>query len=378
MAEQMINKANLELMLKSIGYVKNARKKIYEKKYAQYDCAILVDFSGSGSIRYPEDKGLKITNHTTCNFSDNENFVVLECVTRLLDKGYRPEHVELEKAWTLGHEAKGGRADICVYDEEGKTLFIIECKTAGKEFDKEVKNTLNDGGQVFSYWQQERSCKWLSIYASEFDGKKVTYKTESIDCSDDKNIIETAKKDTSILLYKNAHTVEELYDVWDETYDKRLCGDVIFRSDSQAYNIGVKPLRKGDLRDFSENDKIVNKFEEILRHNNVSDKENAFNRLVALFICKLVDEIQKNDDAEVDFQYKVGTDTYETMQDRLQKLHKEGMERFMREDILYVSDDYAEKLVQQYTGQKRQEMIKDLKNTLRILKFYTNHNNLIF
>jgi hypothetical protein len=43
-------------------------------------------------------------------------------------------------------------------------------------------------------------------------------------------------------------------------------------------------LRKKDLRDFKPEDKIVNRFEEILRHNNVSDKENAFNRLIALFI----------------------------------------------------------------------------------------------
>ena len=85
-------------------------------------------------------------------------------------------------------------------------------------------------------------------------------------------------------------------------------------------------------------------FEEILRHNNVSDKENAFNRLIALFICKLVDEIQKTDDDIVEFQYKVGTDTYESLQDRLQRLHKEGMEKFMREEIFYVSDDYAENL----------------------------------
>lgn len=46
-----------------------------------------------------------MTRHTTCNFSDNENFVVLECVTRLLDKGYRPKHIELEKARMLGREA---------------------------------------------------------------------------------------------------------------------------------------------------------------------------------------------------------------------------------------------------------------------------------
>lgn len=118
----------------------------------------------------------------------------------------------------------------------------------------------------------------------------------------------------------------------------------------------------------------MNRFEEILRHNNVSDKENAFNRLIALFICKLVDEIQKADNDIVEFQYKVGTDTYESLQDRLQRLHKEGMEKFMREEIFYVSNDYAENLVKQYTKQKRVKMIEELRNTLRILKFYTNND----
>ena len=46
------------------------------------------------------------------------------------------------------------------------------------------------------------------------------------------------------------------------------------------------------------------------------------------------------------------------------------MEKFMREEIFYVADDYAENLVQQYTGQKRQKMIEDLRNTLRVLKFF--------
>lgn len=370
----MIRKENLEAMLIAIGYIQSTRAKVFEKKYAQFDCAIEVDFNGSGSINYPEDKGMKITRKTTCNFSQPENFVVLECITRLMDKGYRPEHIELEKEWTLGHSDKGGFADILIKDADGKTLFIVECKTPGTEYKKELNNTLNDGGQLFSYWKQEGTCKWLSLYASDFDGTTVSYTTETIDCSDDANILATAKKDPSILLYRDAGTKEDLFTAWDETYDKRLCGDVIFRDDSQAYQIGVKPLRKTDLKDFSENDKVVNKFEEILRHNNVSDKENAFNRLIALFICKLVDEIQKGDNDIVDFQYKVGTDTYETLQDRLQRLHKEGMEKFMREEIFYVADDYAENLVQQYTGHKRQKMIEDLRSTLRILKFYTNND----
>ena len=57
-------------------------------------------------IIYPENKGFKVNIATTTNFSEPENFVVLECVNRLLHKGYRPENIELERAWTLGHEQK--------------------------------------------------------------------------------------------------------------------------------------------------------------------------------------------------------------------------------------------------------------------------------
>lgn len=369
----MITKNNLKSMLNIIGFSKIPNDK-FEKYYPFSDCSVIVDFR-SEKIIYPEDKGFKINVATTTNFSEPENFVVLECVSRLLDKGYRPENIELERTWTLGHEQKSGRADICVSDQNGKMLFIVECKTFGSEYNKEMKNILYDGGQLISYWQQERGCRWLVLYASNInDNNEIEYTTDSIDCSDDENILNLARKDSSIFLYKNAHTVSELYEAWKETYEQRFSGDIIFRDDSVAYDIGVKPLRKKDLKDFSENDKIVNRFEEILRHNNVSDKENAFNRLIALFICKLVDEIQKTDDDIVEFQYKVGTDTYESLQDRLQRLHKEGMEKFMREKIFYVSDDYAENLVKQYTKQRRVKMIEELKNTLRILKFYTNND----
>ena len=367
----MITISNLKDVLNSIGYKED--KDIFIKEYQEFGCAIIVNFKEQ-TIQYPEESGLKVHKKTTCNFSESENFVVLECVTRLLDKGYRPEHIELEKTWSLGHEQKSGRADVLVKEDTGKTLFIIECKTYGKEYEKALKDTLHDGAQLFSYWQQEKHCKWLALYTSTLNKGKVEYKVRAIDCSDDKNLEELAKKDSSIQLYKNAYTVPDLHNVWKETHERRLLGDIFFRDDSVAYQVGVKPLRKRDLVDFSGDDKVVNRFEEILRHNNVSDKENAFNRLIALFICKLVDEIRKTDDDIVEFQYKVGTDTYESLQDRLQRLHKEGMEKFMREEIFYVSDDYAEKLVKQYTSQNRVKMIEELRNTLRILKFYTNND----
>lgn len=367
----MINTSNLKKMLEAIGFIANGQ--IYEKKFPAYgtDVFMSVNFDTKKLIYPTKIRGRERND----GFNSPENFVVFECVNRLLEKGYRPEHVELEKEWHLGHDAKGGRADICITDENGSMLLIIECKTWGKEFDKALKDTIHDGAQLFSYWHQEQSTKWLVLYTSEFksDGD-IIYKAPTINCSDDANILLLAQKDKSIKLYKDAHNTEERFEAWDETYSKVIYDDLVFSEDSVAYQIGVKPLRKKDLQDFSPDDKIVNKFEEILRHNNVSDKENAFNRLVALFICKMVDEITKDADDEVEFQYKQGTDTYETLQDRLQRLHRDGMEKFMGEEIYYVSSDYPEWLFSTYTGAKRKKAIADLQNTIRILKFYSNND----
>ena len=368
----MITKDNLCDLLLDMGYGE-VDTGVYEKKYPDFDCSITVDYNKE-LIIYPEEKGFQVNDRTTSNFDENENFVVLECVDRLLTKGYRPEHIELERRWKLGHSRKSGKADIYVTDSEGKKcLFIIECKTYGDEYRKELKNIDIDGGQLFSYFAQARSAQWLILYASNFTDKR-SYIIESICSKDDKNDELLAKKDESIKLYKDASEASDLFDVWCETYGKRYTGDIVFNDNTKPYDIGIKPLTKNRLRDFEEGDKIVNKFEEILRHNNVSDKENAFNRLVALFICKLVDEEEKEDNDIVDFQYKIGTDTYETLQERLQKLHQKGMEKYMKEEIVYIPDEYAEKLIMGYTGQKRINMINDLKKTIKMLKFYTNND----
>lgn len=367
----MITHSNLRQLLLSIGFEKAATGDCYKRTYNL--CDVVVDFDNR-KILYPEAKGFKVHDKTTSNFEHDENFVVLECVCRLLDKGYRPEHIELEPRWTLGHDAKGGKADILVRDEKGHVLLIIECKTAGTEFNKEKKNTEEDGGQLFSYWQQENATRWLALYASDWKDDTLTYKCLVINCTDDANITKIAEKDKDVRIYANARNDKERFEIWSETYQQQWLDDIIFSDESCAYQIGVPPLRKKQLRDFTPDDRIVNRFEEILRHNNVSDKENAFNRLVALFICKLVDEIKKQDFDEVDFQYKQGSDTYETLQDRLQRLHQQGMEEFMREKIFYVEADYAERLFSQYTGRQRKAAIEDLNRTIRILKFYSNND----
>ena len=60
----------------------------------------------------------------------------------MLEKGYKPEHLEIEPKWKVGHGASGGRADILVKDRKAKALLMIECKTSGAEFEKE-KNKMH-------------------------------------------------------------------------------------------------------------------------------------------------------------------------------------------------------------------------------------------
>ena len=370
----MITKENFSKVLGALGFEK--RDDIYRKHFENVDCEVSVDFDKKKLV-YPTEKGFTVNDGTTSNFEHPENFVVFECVCRLLEKGYRPEHIELEPRWSLGHGGKSGKADICVKNKDGSPyLCIIECKTADGEYKKEMQNMKADGGQLFSYWQQSKATKWLVLYASDFDeeNQKLTSTIATVNCSDDANFIELAKDDSSLKLYKDATTVESLFEVWKETYEQKFYGDIIFDEETIAYDIGVLPLKKKRLVDFSRDDKIVNQFEEILRHNNVSDKENAFNRLIALFIAKLYDEKTKTLESEVEFQYKTGTDTYQKMQDRLQKLHHFGMKEFMKEDVFYVADDYVKTVMRGAIGENREKLEAELNETITKLKFYTNND----
>lgn len=327
-------------------------EKISEDFYQSKNFSMSVDFKNK-KFSYP--KNLKINRDNLKNFSQNENFVVFECIHRLLQKGYQPEDIEIEKSWNLGHTPKSGRADICISKNE-KVFLIIECKTFGTEFKNELENLKSDGGQLFSYWQQENSCQWLVLYASNFDGEKIIFDSKSVSCNEEN--------------YKNAPTVQEKFKIWSEIFQKKLADDVIFHEDTVAYKIGVKPFRKKDLKDFNDT-KIINFYEEILRHNSVTNKQNAFDALLELFICKLADESQKNFDDEVDFQFKFGADTFEIFIDRLQKLYHEGMEKFMRIETTYTPLSVVENLLEQNQGKNRKNLENLFKKEFNKLKFYT-------
>ena len=124
----MINKNNFRQLLQKLGFTEeHSVAYVFSKKIE--DCYLKADFTHETLI-YPD--ALKAHRETTKNFSQNENFVVFECVHRLLMQGYNPAHIELEKPMPGGHGDTGGYCDIIIKDNYEKPYLLIECKNSGE------------------------------------------------------------------------------------------------------------------------------------------------------------------------------------------------------------------------------------------------------
>lgn len=364
-----MQKQEIISLIQSLGFKPETSEDIFVREYKEHGYTISINFQKK-KIVYPPP--IQIGDETTTNFSHPENYVVLECVDRLLKKGYRPKDLHLEKKWTLGRTQKGGKADITVKDNNDNTILIVECKVWGHEYEKEKRRMQASGGQLFSYLQQERHAKYLCLYASHLEHGTVHYENAIVRIEDDEKLREQFEKgNEDIKLYTKANTVEEMHQVWKEHYSCYFHPNGIFEEDVQPYQIDLKPLKVKDLKPLKEGDGgfVHNQFAEILRHNNVSDKENAFNKMISLFLCKVVDESKEASEI-ADFQWKEGIDNYEDLQDRLQKLYQVGMREYLKEEIIYFENDYVEKAFRYH----KKAVAKDkMTKMLKALKFYTNN-----
>jgi type I restriction enzyme M protein len=367
----MITKDNFRNVLLALRF--EQRSNHFSKNFAETGSSLEVDFDKQLLI-YPESSGLKVNERQTCNFSSNENFVVFECVHRLLEKGYKPGHLELEPKWKVGHGASGGRADILVKDNGGKSLLIIECKTEGKEFNDAWRKAQNGVSQLLTYAQQQRSTKFLCLYASDFVAGEVAYKNYIITLVDNQKLLEE-KKDLKPLSYTNAQEVEDLYKVWKETYALDHATKGIFEPDIQPYHIGKLKYTVDDLNPVRSDKDIQSKYHEfatILRQHNVSGRENAFDKLVNLFLCKIVDETKNHRDLK--FYWKgIAYDSPFDLQDRLQQLYQAGMKEFLGEDVTYIDNADIEKAFR-YIKQRPDATKQTILKFFRELKFFTNND----
>ncbi len=294
---------------------KNNSKGVYQKKYNN-KYILEIDFEKK-IINY--GKKIKLESKTTQNFSQEENWVILECVNRLLEKGYKPEDLILEKIFPTGH-GHSGRLDVLV-EKNKKAYLMIECKTFGNEFKKEFQNLNKNGGQLFTYFQQDRDVEYIILYSSKYEENKIQYVNEIIKIEDS---------------YRETSNVKDFYERW----SKVTTQNGLFDNWVNAYKFKSKALTLNQLKTITQTDSsfIFNRFLEILRHSVVSDKPNAFNKIFTLFLCKIVDE-NKNPDDQLDFQWIEGEDDDISFQKRLTDLYKKGMKELLSKEVTDISDD---------------------------------------
>lgn len=309
---------DVKKLIQSLGFQpKENTDGIFIKKYQNNYC-LEIDFKNQ---IFDFGGKIKIGEKSTQNITKPEDWVVLECVNRLLEKGYKPENITLEKVYPAGH-GTSGRLDICVTRDDGSEYLLIECKTYGKEFDKAFTKLNKDGGQLFTYFKFSNKADVIMLYASELKGKEIVYRNEIVKIEED---------------YRNGD-VKDFYDKW----NKLPKNNGVFDSWVNPYNFESRALKINDLVEIKQEDSsfIFNSFLEILRHNVVSDKPNAFNKIFTLFLCKIYDEKSKEGtDEELDFQWLEGKDDDVSFQLRLTDLYKNGMEEFLEKQVTDFSDD---------------------------------------
>ena len=364
----MIKKENIKQLLEAMNFTLS-NNNTYVKQYEHNDDIISVKLD-SEEIIWPKD--LIVNDKTTSNFEHPENFVVLECVNRLLTKGYLAKNMELEPRWQLGRGASGGKADILIKDNKGNEFLIIECKTFGKEFDKAWQKTLTDGDQLFSYAQQIKKTQYLCLYASELQNDSIIYLNKIMTLKDNEDYLKTLKA-SKRLKYKDATDVKELYKVWKEIYNREYEENGIFEDHVLPYEINkiysIEDLYKIG---FEDTQKKYNEFATILRQHNVSGHENAFDRLINIFLAKIVDEIEHPNNLKFNWR-GIAFDDYYQLQDRLQKLYKDGMHEFLNEEVTYIDNRQINDAFKLFKNDPDATKDKVLEY-FRQLKFYTNND----
>lgn len=372
----MITKSNIRTLLDLLGFSQDGN--VYIKRYEDIGATLKVDVA-SEYIFYKES-GITVGRETTSNFSEPENFVVLECVDRLLSKGYRTEHIELEPQWKLGHSSKSGYADIWIRtfgdgriigtDEDKDSLLIIECKKAD-EFQGAWNDTLEDGAQLFSYFQQEKSTNFLCLYTSDIVEGKVVPDYYILNVQDNKKMLENEE---DALSYDKASNNKQLYRVWHETYHCDYARIGLFEETVQPYHIGKDKYTVADLKAVS-NETIKKKYSEfsnILRQHNVGAHENAFDKLVNLFLAKVVDETNNPDNLHFYWKGSAYDDDFQ-LQDRLQRLYRDGMKKFLGEDVTYIEDAEIDKAFRRFKNDPDATR-KTIKDYFRALKFFSDND----
>lgn len=196
-------------------------------------------------------------------------------------------------------------------------------------------------GQIASYYALSNNLKYVGVLSANLDG--AFFSPESF-------IVSTSK-------WQQAGSTEEFYEHNEGHIHFKNCFEI--SPNLEPYSANVKLLKPSDLIVLTENtsSQMFHGFLTILRKHGISDKTNAFNKVLNLFIAKIVDEFNTPENAELSFQNK-GNESLEELYSRIEALYSQGLRDFIK---IYIDTD------------KELDQIKDRLNNAEI----PNKNNII-
>ncbi|MBR5643588.1 MAG: N-6 DNA methylase [Salinivirgaceae bacterium] len=374
----MITKENFAKVLEYLGFIKLGN--IYSKHYeSSEDANASFDLKtniSTGEFFYPD--GVEADRETTQDDHQKESYVVFACVAQLFALGYKPHHFKLEGKNYSGTDK--GFVDILVRNNDGDEYLIIECKTESvddekeDEFRKHWKKTLHNGDQLFRYFNTYRKAKYLCLFACDWSNDKLENTYHVISLNDNEEYLKTNKKLRGFDDVRNEQGgQDEYFEVWKNTYKQDYSTRGIFEEGLEPFKIGTKKYSIDDLVEIDQSSmqKKYNRFAEILRQHNVSSKENAFDKLVNLFLSKIVDETENKQELKCLWK-GTATDNFFDLQDRLHDLYRKGMKDFFGDTVTYVANEQIEDAFKFLNEQA--SFAKDkIKRLLFDLKYFNNN-----
>lgn len=386
----MITKENIKEILVSdiFGFSENAGT--YSRHYGPIDGGFDLAYNAAfGQFEYPEE--VIADRNTTQDEHQKESFVVFLCVAQLFARGYQPRNLVLEGKNYSGNDK--GYCDILVVPDNRNEKYkedqylIIECKTAelankDDEFRKHWVKTLRNGDQLFRYFNTYRRAHYLCMYAADYpeytkEGHKV-HRFENIyhiiSLEDNEEYLQTDSKLRSFKqLREEQGSAEEFFAVWKQTYKQDFNTRGLLEDGIKAFDIGKKSYSLKDLKTVDEYslEKKYNEFSLILRKHTISSHENAFDKLINLFISKIIDE--KYNANELTLLWKgAAYDDYFSLQDRLNELYRTGMKEFFDDDVTYIENKKIDEAFK-FLSSKADEGKRTIKKYFKQLKYFNNN-----
>lgn len=254
------------------------------------------------------------------------------------------------------------------------------------EFSRAWSYMEEDGGQLFNYFNTYRQATALCLYASDWVEERCLYQSRIISIRDNENYIQASGLPSYADVEAKKGGKESYFKVWRDTYDLDYSPMGLFEEGTKPFTIGQRVLCVQDLKDADGSDiqKKYHEYATIMRQHNVSGRENAFDKLVNLFLAKIVDETRNRQALKFHWAGPA-TDDYYSLQDRLQKMYSEGMNEFLGEQVTYIDEQQISHAFSHYLGDL--DATKDaVLQYFREQKFYTNndfafldvHNEVLF